>query len=93
MNACRINFALNCGSESLPPFVYIYRAGLIDQQLDAMAAYTLNENVQVRFHSIIKPSLAMLLPQVSMEKRSVTLPRMCQWFANDFTSDAFASSQ
>lgn len=65
----RINFALNCGSLSNPPFVPVYKPDTLDQQLDSTCKDYLKivEVVPQRRNSLI-----------------VSLPRICMWFAEDF---------
>ena len=67
----RINFALNSGSYSHPPFIPLYTPSRIHEQLDQSVRLVLTHNGDT----------------VSCNKRSVvlvTLPRVCQWFADDF---------
>lgn len=65
----RINFALNCGSLSNPAAVPIYDPATLDEQLDfACRAY-------------------LKVVETTAQKRSsltITLPRICVWFADDF---------
>ena len=65
----RINFALNCGSISNPGKVPIYTVERLDQQLDLACCNYLDPVTTV----IVKRNQTML-----------TLPRICQWFADDF---------
>ena len=67
----RINFALNCGSLSNPGAVPMYRGEKLEQQLDASCRNYLNPVVSV----VVKRGQTIL-----------TLPRICQWFADDFGS-------
>jgi hypothetical protein len=72
----RINFALNCGSTSNPGFVPVYKAISLDYQLDeATSAYLKSVDVTSFKRSNV----------------SVTLPRVCDWFAEDF-GDGSSSS-
>jgi Protein of unknown function, DUF547 len=67
----RINFALNCGSLSNPPTIPIYSAERLEEQLNNASRLYLADVV------------------VKVTKRSevtISLPRVCQWFAEDFGS-------
>jgi Protein of unknown function, DUF547 len=67
----RINFALNPGSLSMPiGSVPVYRTELLSQQLDRVSRGFLGATVSVR--------------QRSPRDVHITLPRICQWFAEDF---------
>jgi hypothetical protein len=67
----RIGFALNCGSLSIPrSTVPIYRPDKLDKQLDNTTRSFLAEAVSIK-------------PKGSRDA-SVVLPRVCQWFADDF---------
>ena len=67
----RISFALNCGSLSIPmSTVPVYMAETLDEQLDGTTRSFLAEAVSIR-------------PKGSRDA-SVVLPRVCQWFADDF---------
>ena len=66
----RINFALNCGSMSNPKCVPIFRAPLLNQQLDAVSRLYL--------------SSATKLKKRGARDVDVFLPRICLWFSNDF---------
>jgi hypothetical protein len=68
----RINFALNCGSVSNPDVVPIYSAITLDTQLDSAARCYLEYASEVRASCKRAGSVTM------------TLPRICQWFADDF---------
>uniref|UniRef100_A0A6U6J9H7 PH domain-containing protein n=1 Tax=Odontella aurita TaxID=265563 RepID=A0A6U6J9H7_9STRA len=67
----RVNFCLNCGSLSNPRSVPIFRADSLLSQM--------NESTRLYFKETVK---------VSVDSRkgvvSVTLPRICQWYATDF---------
>ena len=65
----RVNFALNCGSMSNPPSVPIYTVERLEEQLNLASIYYLQENV-----SVVPKSKGV----------QVTLPHICQWYANDF---------
>jgi hypothetical protein len=65
----RVNFALNCGSLSNPPSVPIYHVDRLEEQLDLASVYYLQESV-----SVVTKSKGV----------QVTLPHICQWYANDF---------
>lgn len=67
----RINFALNCGSISNPSTIFIYDVDKLDRQLDAASK--------------------LYLRCVTATRRSardvfIHIPRVCQWFAEDFGS-------
>jgi hypothetical protein len=68
----RINFALNCGSKSNPKVVPIYRVKTLDTQLDRAARCYLEYAAEVRASSKRGGGVTL------------TLPRICQWFASDF---------
>jgi len=67
---CRLNFALNCGSDSCPSSVPIYKKETYNEQLDAYMKVYLKV---VRF-SISKRG----------KQLTITLPKVCSWFAEDF---------
>lgn len=67
----RINFALNPGSTSGPPAVFLYMPDTIDQQLDKAARLYLEKASVTR-----KGSNEIVL----------TVPRICQWYLDDFGS-------
>jgi hypothetical protein len=67
----RINFALNCGSVSNPPTICIYRVDQLDRQLDAAS------DLYLQCVTAIRRSARDVFIQV---------PRLCQWFSNDFGS-------
>ncbi len=74
----RINFALNPGSLSMPSgAVPVYRADLLSQQLDRTSRGFLESTVSVR--------------QRSSRDVYIVLPRICQWFAEDFGPSGNAS--
>lgn len=66
----RINFALNCGSTSNPPTVFVYRVDQLDRQLDAACRRYLESVTVAQQRNTL----------------SIRLPRVCQWFADDFGS-------
>jgi len=72
----RINFALNCGSLSNPPSVFVYTENELDLQLDA--------------------AVQMYLSQVVVSKgktsTSITLPRLCLWYRQDFNTKGSSNS-
>lgn len=68
----RINFALNPGSMSNPSKVLLYAPEHLDKQLDAATALYLE-----RASVISKGSNDII----------VQLPRICQWFMDDFGSE------
>ena len=69
----RINFALDCGSVSNPGKVPIYTRERLDEQLDT-ACY----NYLLHFATVTSKRSGTIL----------TLPRICQWFADDFGSNS-----
>ena len=69
---CRINFALNCGSVSNPEVVPIYRATTLDTQLDSATRCYLEYTSEVQASCKRTGSV------------TITLPKICQWFADDF---------
>ena len=68
----RINFALNCGSTSNPDAIPIYKTKILDRQLDAASRQYMAYSAEV--HPSTRRAGAV----------TVTLPRICQWFAEDF---------
>jgi len=66
----RINFALNCGSLSSPSKVLIYRPEELNEQLDAATRLYLKTSVTYR--------------RTSAGDLEIKLPKICQWFAEDF---------
>jgi Protein of unknown function, DUF547 len=70
----RINFALNCGSLSNPPTIPIYSAERLEEQLDDASRLYLEDVV-------VKVTKRNQTTEVS-----ISLPRVCQWFAEDFGS-------
>jgi hypothetical protein len=66
----RINFALNPGSLSNPPSILVYSPDTIDQQLDLASSMY----------------LAAATVKSSQKDVVVQLPRICQWFLEDFGS-------
>ena len=77
----RINFALNCGSLSNPRSVPTYKAGTLNEQLDDSARRYLRDSVTV---SRVPGKKGVL---------SVTLPRICSWYAADFGGGSSRSSR
>eukprot|EP00536_Pseudo-nitzschia_multiseries_P005607 jgi/Psemu1/12964/gm1.12964_g len=74
----RLNFALNPGSLSVPTSaVPIYKAEMLNQQLNNITEEYLGYTVYVR-------------PKGRSDVQ-ITLPRVCQWFAEDFGPNASAS--
>jgi hypothetical protein len=67
----RINFSLNCGSLSNPPTIFIYRVDQLDRQLDAASKLYLQRVTGVRR---------------SARDVFIQLPKLCQWYSNDFGS-------
>merc|ERR1712194_494604 len=67
----RINFALNCGSLSNPGTIQVFTAKDLDFQLDEAA----RECLKV---ACVRES------KVSASGKVLTLPKICQWYANDF---------
>jgi hypothetical protein len=70
----RINFALNCGSLSNPAGIYIYKEEELEAQLDAAARLYLRNaaTTVVRKSTIVR------------DETVVTVPRLCQWYMEDF---------
>ena len=68
----RINFALDCGSVSNPGKVPIYTTEQLDKQLDTACS-----NYLALFATVTAKRCYTIL----------TLPRICQWFADDFGSN------
>jgi hypothetical protein len=68
----RINFALNPGSLSNPPSILVYSPDMIDQQLDLASSMYLET--------------ASVTAKGSQKDVVVQLPRICQWFLEDFGS-------
>jgi len=67
----RINFALNCGSLSNPPRVLIYRPEKLSEQLDMASRLYL---------------AAVTYRRTSCGDLEIKLPKICQWYAEDFGS-------
>ena len=67
----RINFALNCGSISCPSKVPVYHEETLDRQLDTASTLYLE---------------CVTIVQQSTNEIVVQLPRVCQWFSEDFGS-------
>jgi hypothetical protein len=65
----RYNFALNCGSLSNPSGVFVYTAEKLSDQLDAACRLSLERVVVIR---------------KGVKEVQITLPRVCQWFLDDF---------
>jgi hypothetical protein len=75
----RLNFALNSGSLSMPTSVVpVYRAALLNEQLNSITKDFVGYTVYVR-------------PNKGKNDVQVSLPRLCQWFAEDFGPNASAS--
>jgi hypothetical protein len=68
----RINFALNSGSLSNPPVVPVYKVDILHQQLDIASRLYLELAAEV----VVKRNTTVL-----------TLPRIIQWFADDFSNN------
>jgi len=74
----RLNFALNPGSLSVPTSVVpIYKTETLNQQLNNITEEYVGYTVYVR--------------QKGKNDVQITLPRVCQWFAEDFGPNASAS--
>jgi len=69
----RINFALNCGSYSNPVSIPIYNANSLEKQLDDATTVYLKQALKVKTKG-------------SSNSLVIYLPRICQWFADDFGS-------
>lgn len=78
----RINFALNCGSLSNPEKILIYRTEHIQQQLDVACQLYIQNSVS---YSIIKKTINMNI-LLTKDVLEIRLPKMCQWFYDDFGS-------
>jgi hypothetical protein len=75
----RINFALRAGSKSEPSFgVPVYKAETLKSQLDNVTRATVSELVSIKSKN-------------GSRDVSITLPRVCQWFAEDFGPHGSAS--
>jgi len=68
----RINFALNCGSASNPEVVPIYETHRLDVQLDEASRWYMEYASEARKSSKRAGGVTL------------TLPKICQWFAEDF---------
>jgi hypothetical protein len=69
----RINFALNPGSLSTPTgAVPIYKADILNQQLDRVT------------RGFLQPTVSIKQRSSSPRDVQIILPRICQWFAEDF---------
>eukprot|EP01035_Chromulina_nebulosa_P018317 gene18317-24004_t len=53
----RLLWALNCGSESLAPFVPIYRPEVLDSQLDVIVSLSLDKQLYVVDNTVFLPQL------------------------------------
>lgn len=74
----RLNFCLNSGSLSMPtPVVPIYKANELNKQLNSTTREFVGYTVHVKHKG--------------KNDVQITLPRVCQWFAEDFGSSASAS--
>ena len=67
----RLNFALNCSSKSNPESVFIYNHDQLQEQLDAASRLYLSSSASLQKNS-------------SRSGLVVSLPRICQWFRDDF---------
>jgi Protein of unknown function, DUF547 len=67
----RLNFALNCGSLSNPSTIPIYSAERLEEQLDNASRMYLAD---------------VAVKATKRGEVSISLPRVCQWFAEDFGS-------
>jgi hypothetical protein len=65
----RITFSLNCGSLSNPAHVLIYRVDTLHEQLDTASRMYLD---------------SVVIQQKGPKELVLQLPRMCQWFFDDF---------
>jgi len=75
----RINFGLRVGSKSEPSFgVPIYKAETLKSQLDDVTRSTVSELVSIKSKN-------------GGREVSITFPRVCQWFAEDFGRHGSAS--
>ena len=71
----RICFALNCGSRSNPDQIPIYAAEMLNNQLDGACKSYLNSKVAINQRN---------------KHHVCILPRVCQWYANDFGETNYA---
>ena len=67
----RINFALNPGSISNPSSIVIYKLDTLDRQLDEASRLCMERATFTKWES---------------KGLAVELPKVCQWFSNDFGS-------
>lgn len=72
----RINFALNCGSLSNPSSIPIYNSHNLDDMLNCATRLYLKDTVQVSIQKKKSASGVLVF---------VTLPKICQWYARDFS--------
>jgi len=66
----RLNFAMNCGSKSLPQHIIIFKRSTLNEQLDFAMRFFLEETIEVR----VKKSLELVLE----------IPKLCDWYMEDF---------
>jgi len=75
----RLNFALNAGSLSMPTSaVPLYKTDVLNEQLNTITRQFVEYTVLVK-------------QKGSKDDVQITLPRICQWFAEDFGPNASAS--
>lgn len=67
----RINFALNAGSMSNPQTIFVYKPDTLEEQLDMASCLYLADT------TVVKKGVWEL---------AIQLPRVCQWFSEDFGS-------
>ena len=76
----RINFALNAGSLSVPTSsVPVYKADILNKQLNQITRQFVGYTISAK------------LKKGSKDDVQITLPKICQWFAEDFGPNASAS--
>ena len=68
----RINFALNCGSMSNPEVIPVYEAHRLDEQLEEASRCYMEYAAEARKSTRRVGGVTL------------TLPKICQWFAEDF---------
>jgi Protein of unknown function, DUF547 len=71
----RLNFAINCGSKSNPAEIFVYHVNMLQEQLDEASKLYLQSNVAIKKRN---------------KEYVCVLPRVCQWYANDFGSTNYS---
>ena len=67
----RLNFALNCGSKSNPSSIFLYKEKDLQDQLDNAA------RLHLKYSAVVQQ-------QTKGNDLVLILPRICQWFLDDF---------